>query len=99
MADIPTITAQGGKKAAQHVIKRHIMIAGYDKCFQPRSPQFAQPCRSLAELTNACALREIAADNHQVGATFLQPGGGGVDDPGVVRAEMNIGQMGDASHG
>ena len=74
------------------------MIARYDKRFKASGAQLAQPGSGLTELVDPGALREIAADDDQVGATRLQPGGGGVYDPGIVRAEMNVGQVSDAGH-
>ena len=75
------------------------MIARHDQRLEPRGVQATEPGGGLAELVDAGALGEVAADDHQVGLALLQPGGGGVDDLGIVRAEMDVGQVSDTGHG
>ena len=99
MADIAAIAAQRRHEAAHDIVERHVMIARHDQRLEPRGVQATKPGGGLAELVDASALGEVAADDHQVGLALLQPGGGGVDDLGIVRAEMDVGQVSDTGHG
>src|SRR6185437_9646977 len=54
---------------------------------------------SLAELLGPGALREVAADHDEVGFQLIGLPLDGLDQLLVVRAEMQVGKMHDASHG
>ena len=64
-------------------------------------PRIAQPFEELAgfaELLGARALREIAADDDEVGLQLVDLAFDRLDQALVVRAEVQVGKMDDASH-
>ena len=63
---------------------------------------FAQPIEEFARLPKLFgprALREIAADHDEVGLELVDLPPDRFDQALIVRAEMQVGQMDEASHG
>ncbi len=81
------------QESAQNVVERHIVVAGNAKHFVAGMLEpFEEPAR-IAELLGAGALREIAADDDEVGLQLVDPFLDSFNQPLVMGAEMQVREM------
>src|SRR5260221_748796 len=80
----------------QGVVERHIVIAGHGN---GRRREAIEKFAGGGKFGAACALGKIAADADEIGFLGREIGEQPCCDDGVVAAEMQIGNMGDRSHG
>ena len=85
------LTAQLSERADQ--------LAGHAEDLVAGIPESRQEPACLLELVGPRSLREIAADDDQVGPFFINPSLDRFDQLLIVGAEMQVGQMDQASHG
>ena len=64
----------------------------------PRSRKPFEELAGLAELLGPRALGEVAADDDEVGLELVDLPLDRLDQPLVMRAEMKVGEMDEASH-
>jgi hypothetical protein len=74
------------------------MVAGHCKHFVPGRLQPFEEAAGLAELLGPRALREVAADDDEVGLELIDALLNRADELIVMGAEVQVGQMNEASH-
>jgi len=74
------------------------VIAGNNQQPVPVIPQAGQVIGSIPELALSRTLGQVAADDDEIGLSFLQPVNRGRDDGRIIGAEMNVRQMCDPGH-
>ena len=99
VVDEAPVARQRRQEAAQHVVERNVVIAGHAEHLVAALAQpFEEPAR-LAELLGPRALGEVAADRRPGRASARRRcASTAFDQPLVVRAEMQVGQMDEAGH-
>ena len=75
------------------------MVAGDAQYLVPPLLQLFEEMTGFAKLLGACALGEIAANDDEVGFQLVDFCLDRLDDLLVVCAEMQVGEMDEASHG
>jgi hypothetical protein len=75
------------------------MVAGHAQQLVPPLAQPVQETAGFLELLRPGALREIAADDDKVGLERLDALLDAIDQPLVMSAKMQVGEVNDASHG
>lgn len=98
VADIAFVTVQGCAKAVDDIVEGDVMIAGDREHRKASRLQSIYIAGRRLELGDAGALGKVAADDHEVGPTFLNPRFRRGNDLWIVRAEVEIGQMCYAGH-
>ena len=98
LVDIAAIARERRQEAPKHIVERHVMIAGHAEHFMARLAQPLEELARLLELLGSGALGEVAADDDEVGLELVDAPLDGVDQSLVVGAEMEIGQVNEASH-
>src|SRR5687767_13290778 len=74
------------------------MVAGHSEHFMAGASQPLEEFARLMKLIGPRSLGEIARNHHQLGLELGQPPLDACNDAIVMGAEMQVGEMGDASH-
>ena len=75
------------------------MVARNAENFVTPLAQPFEEAAGLLELLGPGALGEVAADHHQVGLQLVDAAIDGLDQPLIVSAEVEVGQMDEPRHG
>ena len=71
LVDIAAIARERRQEASKHIVQRHVMISGDAEHFMARIAQPVEELAGLLELLGSGALREVAADDDEVGLYLL----------------------------
>src|SRR5438477_7229945 len=93
LVDEAAIARQRREEAAKDIVERHIVVAGDPEDFVPALAQAFEEFARFAELLGPCTLREIAADDDEVGFQPVDLPVDRLDEPLVMSAEVQIGKM------
>ena len=91
--DAPVLP-QGGEEALEHVVQRHVVVAGDDHL---RPGQRVEVGTRLAELTRAGALREVAGHHQHVGRHRHERTAQRLEEGGVDTPEVEVRDVGDGA--
>ena len=75
------------------------MVSGHPEHLVPMIAQAVEEIASIAELLGTRALGEVAADDDEVGLELIDLPFDRLDQPLVMGAEMEVGEVNDAGHG
>jgi len=98
LVDEAAVARERRQEAAEHVIQRHVVIAGHSDHIVAALAQAVEELASLAELLGPGALGEVAADDDKVGLELVGLAADGPDEALVMRSEVEVGQVEQASH-
>ncbi len=98
VVDVARVAGQRRQEAAEDVVERDVVVAGNRQHLVPGVAEPFEEAARFLELLGPGTLGEIAADDHQVGLGRVHFGFYRLDQFGVVGAEVEVGQMDQASH-
>ena len=98
VVDVALVAGQRRQETTQDVVERNIVVAGDSEDLVTGILQPGQEPAGLLELVGTRSLREIAADNHEVGFCFVDPGLDRLDEVRFVCPEMKVGQVDQPGH-
>ena len=98
LVDEAAVAGERRQEAAQHVVERNVVVAGNSEHLVTAVAQPLEELARLAELLGPRALGEVAADDDEVGLQLVDLAVDRFDQPLVVGAEMEVGEMDDAGH-
>jgi len=99
LVDESAVPRQRRQEAAKHVVKRHVMVAGDAKHLVPVVAQALEEMAGFAELLGSGPLGEVATDHDEARLQRAQLGFDRFDQRLIVRTEVQVGKVDQASHG
>jgi hypothetical protein len=90
VVDEPAVAGERGEETAEHVVKRHIVIARNPEHVVAALAQSVEKFAGVAKLLGPRTLGEVTADDDEVRFQFVDLPIDGLDQPLVVGAEMEV---------
>ena len=98
VVDVPHVSSERRQEATQHVVERDVVVPGNGEHLVTRIAQPFEEAAGFLELLGARTLREVAADYDEIGPRLVDLALDGLDKPGIVGTEVQVGQMDQSRH-
>src|SRR5690348_201149 len=96
--DESAVPRERGEEPAEHIVERHVVIAGNAKHLVTGILKPFEEAARLLELLCPGALREVAADDDEIGFQLIDASPDSLHQALIMRAEVQVRKMDEASH-